>query len=114
MGFSRRRVQEALRTVGSGLERALSWLIDGQASSEGSVNGSTEGEGEERELSEVGRARKAPRYSNGRGSNHRGTRAVGSPSDDNLPSVCVTPPASPAGARPSGTPPPAPDTSPPP
>ena len=57
MGFSRRRVQEALRTVGSGLERALSWLIDGQASSEGSVNGSTEGEGEERELSEVGRAR---------------------------------------------------------
>lgn len=29
MGFSRRHVKEALRTVGSGLERALAWLLDG-------------------------------------------------------------------------------------
>ena len=29
MGFNRWRVKQALRTVGSGLERALSWLLDG-------------------------------------------------------------------------------------
>ena len=98
MGFNRKSVQEALRTVGSGLERALSWLLDGSAAASSADGGS--GQRSRDEHGVAGRSPKVARVGGGRRSSptpdaHDG----GGSSTPDLSLLADSPPASPSGAR---------------